>query len=104
MGVDTGCSAPISPGQVRPQCPVTGHQDEAVVLGLQGEEGVQPGLVRVHTDQPHPRVPGLHLVHRDPMQQLGAAKARPQLNNVVFAQQGGGYKQSAMTRDFLLVS
>ena len=95
MGVNTGQSAPVSPLEVRPQCPVPSDQDEAVVLSLQREEGVQPGLVCVHADQPHPPVPGLHLVQRDLVQQLSAAKARPQLNNVVVAQQGGGNKQSA---------
>ena len=96
MGVNAWDSAPVPPVQVWPQGPVLGDQDEAVVLGLQGEEGVQPGLVRVHADQPRPAVPGLHLVLRDLVKQLRAAKTRPQLYDVVFAQQGGGNKQSAL--------
>ena len=87
----------VVPVQVRPQGPVLGHQDEAVKLCLQGEPGVQPGLVSVHGDQPH-LVPGLHLVHRDLVQQLCAAETRPKLDNVVFAQQGGRNKQSAETK------
>ena len=97
MSVYAGDAPAVLPLQVWPQGPVLGHQDKAVKLGLQGEPGVQPGLVSVHSEQPH-LVPNLHLVHRDLVQQLCAAETRPKLDNVVFAQQGGRNKQSAETK------